>query len=363
MNTFTIDELSTPATLDDEGAGDFIEMTDVRNEIEADIVGNYDLAYSPAELLPNWQDPYQHQRAIVARVGGRIVARALYRAPIEDDSNEAWFVVEVLSDLRRRGIGAALYDRLAGFAAEQGRTVLQSYVLHKGAAGERIAAPTGYGSVPRDSPEIRFALARGFALEQVGRMSRLELPADALDQRLAAATTAAGPDYRVVLWTGRTPQPWLADSAMMHARMSTDAPSAGLDVAEEVWDEARVIETEDRDESSPRTVLLAAAQHVPTGRLVAFSELSVPPLVERPVSQQDTLVIAEHRGHRLGLLVKLANLQRLADTHPGHPAVTTFNAEENRRMLDVNEAIGFRAVGYEGGWKKTVQPPRLRRRR
>src|SRR5690606_19201078 len=161
----------------------------------------------------------------------------------------------------------------------------------------RLPSPTGFGSVPLDNPEVRFLLRRGFALEQVERISRLALPPDpAASARLfASAQAAAGDDYRLVQWAGRTPERWLTDVALLHRRMSTDAPAAALDFVEEDWDEQRVRALDDRREISPRPLLVTAVEHVPTGSLVGFSELSVPPEPERPVEQQDTLVLREHR--------------------------------------------------------------------
>jgi hypothetical protein len=97
-----------------------------------------------------------------------------------------------------------------------------------------------------------------------------------------------------------------------------------------------------------------AVEHVESGHLVGFSELRIPVDLARVVHQEDTIVLREHRGHRLGMVLKLANLLNLQKEHPGHPSVITFNAEENRHMLDVNEAVGFAPIGYEGGWKKNV---------
>lgn len=43
---------------------------------------------------------------------------------------------------------------------------------------------------------------------------------------------------------------------------------------------------------------------------------------------------------RLGLRIKLANLERLRREHPEVRAVDTFNADDNRWMIAVNEAMG-----------------------
>jgi hypothetical protein len=54
------------------------------------------------------------------------------------------------------------------------------------------------------------------------------------------------------------------------------------------------------------------------------------------------------------MLLKAANLQELAIRFPAATLVYTFNAEENRYMLDVNEAVGFVPAAYEGIWKKAL---------
>ena len=75
---------------------------------------------------------------------------------------------------------------------------------------------------------------------------------------------------------------------------------------------------------------------------------------ERTVDQDDTIVLVEYRGHRLGMLLKAANLAQLERLRPGHPSIVTYNAEENRHMLAVNEALGFEPFVYEGAWRKDL---------
>lgn len=354
-----IERLTIPATIDATDAADFIEMVRVRNAIEADLVGNSDLAYEPAELLPAYlRQRWEPKTILVARVDNRIVARGIMETgPVDEESRMAWLVVEVLREYRNRGIGTALADAVEQLAIDDGRTILQSYVPQPVSTDtDVITASTGFGSVPRSSPSTRFLLRRGYRLEQVERMSRLDLPVDPelLDDLLAAATRAVDPDYRVETWTGRTPEDRLDDIALLRTRMGTDAPAGGLEPDHSVWTAERVRDEDDQEAASPRTLVTALVEHAPTGTVAGFTELSVPPERGRPVAQGDTIVLREHRGHRLGMLLKLANIASLEEVASGHPSITTYNAEENRHMISVNEALGFVPWGYEGCWQRVV---------
>jgi GNAT superfamily N-acetyltransferase len=354
---FTIDELDIPAAPGAPGWDDFVAVTGVRNRVESEGYGTDELSYSAEELLPVWQNrAFDPKRLFVARAGKGIIARGALENQADPTNEFAWIDVQVLPEWRRQGVGSALFDELERHALADGRRTCVVYSVSPDAPGERLAAPTGFGSVPLGNPEVRFLLGRGYRLEQIERGSRLALPVDRglLERYLSDAAAIAGPDYAVRTWVGPVPGELREDLALLYTRMSTDAPSAGLEEPEDAWSVERLLELEGERAASPRTFLTAAAVHLPTGRLVGYTELSVPPEFGRSVTQEDTLVLREHRGHRLGMLLKAANLQLLAAAIPGHTAVITFNAEENRHMLSVNEALGFVPMGYEGAWKRVV---------
>jgi GNAT superfamily N-acetyltransferase len=355
---FEIEELAIPESIDGSPtARDFVDSVAARNAAESAVIGNSELSYRAEELLPGWRPSAHEDRQLFgARVDGRIVARGTYESPTEGDaSNTAWSIVQVHPEFTGRGIGRALADRVEEFARGRGRTQVHVYAGAAPADGPRLEPPTGFGSMPAEAREVRFLLARGYALEQVNRGSRLALPVDPVvfAERLAVAE-AKSEGYRVHRWQRVAPEEWIDDLAMLATRMSTDAPSGGLDEEEDVWTAERWRDQEREQQDSPRIVLFAAVEHVASGHLVGYTELSVPPELDRPADQGDTIVMREHRGHRLGMVLKLANIAYLDETFPGHPAITTFNAEENRPMLDVNEAVGFVPFTYEGAWQKKL---------
>ncbi len=354
MDAFTIDEIPLPANLtDDPNTADFLATVEIRNLTEEGGYGTPDVRVTPEKLLAYWSDPYEPHRLFVARVGGRVVARGMYETLLDETSTAAWVDVRVHPDFVGRGIGTAMADRLEQLARSENRTHLIVYIVSPEGPGERIEPPTGSGSLPAGNTEVRFLRGRGYRLEQVVRASRLPLPLDGaeLDSRLKAAAERAGDAFVVHSWTGPTPVEFRDDIAALNTRMSTDAPQSGLDEPEDVWTAQRLADHEAHTTADGTVLLTSAVMQIDEGRLVGFTQLALPTEAGRPVDQYDTLVLREHRGHGLGMLLKLANLVLLQDAHPGFPAITTWNADENRHMLAVNEALGFVPMGYEGAWR------------
>ena len=54
------------------------------------------------------------------------------------------------------------------------------------------------------------------------------------------------------------------------------------------------------------------------------------------------MVVAAHRGHRLGWWLKATNLLGALEVYRDLTEVMTYNAETNPWMLAINEAMGYR---------------------
>jgi RimJ/RimL family protein N-acetyltransferase len=59
----------------------------------------------------------------------------------------------------------------------------------------------------------------------------------------------------------------------------------------------------------------------------------------------------EYRGHRLGLLTKIAMLDLLAKLEPGVRRIQTGNAGSNAHMVAINEQLGFTIAGVSRDWE------------
>ncbi|WP_104180850.1 GNAT family N-acetyltransferase [Arthrobacter sp. B0490] len=361
----TIEQLPIPATPDAAGGIDFARSAAVSNEVERALWGHDDFRLEVAERLTMMQPMPDRERVLgVARVGGEIVANARLGFPQRDNLRTAYLQIEVLPAHRRRGTATALLAFAQRQAAARGRTVLMSWsdAPTDGAGGPVLVPPTGAGGFPADDASSVLALRSGFELVQVDRQSVLDLaglrPADGIAgglevQESEAAGMGSG-HYGLVGWTDRCPDGLVADYALLRQRMSTDPPLGGFAQEEESWDAGRIRREEATALEGGATTLVCAVQHRSSGQLVGHTILER--FGSRPavVYQEDTLVLEEHRGHRLGMWLKAANLRRALGEWPDARRVYTWNAEENSFMLAVNVALGFRPVGRTAGWQKVL---------
>ncbi len=264
---------------------------------------------------------------------GEVVGALRLLLPQRDNPTLAVVDLAVHPDHRRRGLGARLLEEAHRLAAAAGRTELLVEVDEPGpgAAGRR------------------FAERHGFTCDLAETRRDLLLPVDEERLRaLEADARARSAGYALVTWRDRVPDALLDDRALLERRMTTDAPHGDLPVEEEEWDGARIREYEALHVARGRTVLSAGA--VRDGRLVAFTDLQVPLADPRRAHQGGTLVLREHRGHRLGALVKAAALRSLVAEGLPVQRVCTYNEEHNAPMVAVNEALGFVVAGRLSTW-------------
>jgi hypothetical protein len=90
--------------------------------------------------------------------------------------------------------------------------------------------------------------------------------------------------------------------------------------------------------------LTTVAIETATDEVVAYTDLVLPSGAPTKTWQWGTLVDRAHRGHRLGMAVKVANLRELQRAHPERETVATGNDATNAHMVGINEELGFRVV-------------------
>jgi GNAT superfamily N-acetyltransferase len=267
----------------------------------------------------------------VAEVDGTVAGLLLLWFPLLDNTGFTWVELDVDPSLRGRGAGTALVERAVQRTAEEGRATLLAEF-----------------SVPDDDrtdhPFVRFATRHGFTYANTEIRRILDLPVDpALLDRLAADAALKHEGYRVESHVGRLPAALLPSYCDCWNQLAVDAPTGEVDFEEESLSPETYAEEQERMQAQGRTMIHTVAIS-PEGEVVAYNDLVVSADDPDQVMQWGTLVRREHRGHRLGMAVKVRGLQELARLAPAARRVQTCNAEQNAHMVGVNVDLGFRKV-------------------
>ncbi len=133
-----------------------------------------------------------------------------------------------------------------------------------------------------------------------------------------------------------------------------DAPTDDLDVEDEVFPVERIQNYENAAVKSGHRLYRVVARHRTTGELGGHTVVLVDTESPHLAHQHDTSVSRDHRGHRLGLLLKADLMRWLAEVEPQVVSIDTWNAESNDHMIRVNERLGYQALGRELAFQRRL---------
>ena len=226
------------------------------------------------------------------------VATLAIDLPTRDNRQLFWLRLVVHPGHRRRGHGSAVMAEVLRMAEQAGRSILWVEAVEddsgpgSSASGSVSATPAtmpgGGNGWPTSTSDGAPAVGRG-------RDRRGRLPAGAV----------ASP----------VPEPTLQEMIEVTAAIN-DAPMGQLTFEDEVFDLQRMRDVEAAREGRGDQSYRMIARHRETGEIGGHTNVVISPHRRELGFQADTAVARSHRGHRLGLLVKIDMMHWLAEAEP-----------------------------------------------
>lgn len=317
-----------------------IEQINPRNEAALRAwweVGGAATADRPGKAWPLWEqsrvalpaDNPERGITLIGAIDGReMVGAGLLTRTLKENLHTAMAFAYVRPDRTREGIGSALVRELEVVAAGDGRTTIQS---------EAYLPPSG------TAPAEAFAAALGYGVASREAIKELALT-DFLARREALAAEAAAADgYRITTFDTICPDEHLDSFGRLLGMLMSEVPLGELDLDTSEWTPERIRAAEQRQVAIGRHVHTAMAI-TPEGEVAGVSDVRIDDTDQAYGQVGITLVDPAHRGHRLGLALKLATHDLAVWTYPDLVSLDTSNAEVNTHMNAVNEALGYRTI-------------------
>jgi GNAT superfamily N-acetyltransferase len=210
--------------------------------------------------------------------------------------------------------------------------------------GRRTLVVEAFSPLDAEGPGLAFAQHRGYRPALEDRIKVVDLIGteplwDALESEVRGRCVG----YTLVEWTDRVPDEHITGYCRINEAFLAQMPLGELDLEPEVWTAERVRTRNEESRRGGRRELAVAALS-PDGEMVGLTEVVLNEHAPHRGFQSGTLVLPEHRGRGLGLLMKLRNHRRLRAEHPACAVLMTGNAGVNVAMNAVNERLGYREV-------------------
>ena len=283
----------------------------------------------PFELwLQNLREPSTDEScdAFGAFAGDELVGTSTIWLPRSDNTHMAYAELTVPPAFRRRGAGTLLLEHFEEFGRAAGRRTLLAEVS------------TSDG---QDNDGTRFAAAHGYAVANREETKAVDLATAvpvwaALDAEVAARLG----DYRIETWRGRAPEEYVEGLCGLVSQFIGLIPLGDMDIEPVVFTPERLRRDEQRAIDAGKDGFDAIGI-APDGTIVATSGLHLVTADPSRAFIGITMVLPEHRGHALGVGMKLATHRELMAAYPMCERVVTGNASSNTHMNAINERMGY----------------------
>ena len=275
-------ELDAAALADDAVMRDFYDLSR-----RAELLGREQAPFWTFEELIGAfrsEDSGERQQLFAAYDGDRMIACAVLWSSLLDNTDKAWFGLDVDLPDRRRGVGRALLQRIEQVAKDDGRALVLTDT-----------------KLPFDEREThgyrQFAEACGYQLSNYEVVRHLPLPVP--EERIQEWIDEAAPrheGYTIETFVDEVPDDLVESLCVLLGQLAVDAPTGAVDFDEEAMTPERYAENVATVKAMGRARYETLAL-TPDRLVVAQSTLAVPLSGSTTVYQWGTFVHREHRGH------------------------------------------------------------------
>ncbi|MFC9693055.1 GNAT family N-acetyltransferase [Kribbella sp. NPDC056951] len=257
---------------------------------------------------------------------GTLVGTVGLHFPKYENTDQVWFDVWVHPDHRDGTVFAELVAFAEQEARDAGRTMMG---LNAFDTEHDIAQATEQGYVQKAVEVNRKQDIAGLDWELV--------------QNLYDGAVAKSTEYELLRLKGALPDDMVEEMIAVTESIN-DAPTDDLEIEDDVYSVERMRAYEEAQAKCEMTTYRLVARQKETGALAGHTVIAVER--ERPEMgwQHDTAVSRDHRGHRLGALLKAGMLLWLREEEPQLTRVDTWNAESNNHMIGINEQLNYTIV-------------------
>jgi GNAT superfamily N-acetyltransferase len=263
-----------------------------------------------------------------------IVAYGLTQFSLEDNLHLAQFVINVLPEFRRQGLGKSFLSRIVNVAKEENRRLLITSTIARIPAGEafmnRIGAQRGLES-------------------HTNQLALPDLDENILHQWQVRAKER-GADFEIGIWEGEYPEKYMDAIVELHELLNQQ-PFGDLEVEDFSYSADHIRQYEKNLFARGYERWTLYVREVETEKFAGYTEVVWNPNRPEIISQGMTGVFPDYRNKGLGRWLKAVMLDRILTRRPQAKFVRTENADMNAPMMKINTELGFKPYIAESIWQ------------